>query len=69
MTDWKILPLPGDVISCGLRKICPCCGQGLPKKLRQHQWASLGTDTKNKGSEGICEVEVFACLRCGKDRR
>jgi hypothetical protein len=56
------LPVPGDRISCGNRK-------GLPKKQRRHKWISLGVDTKNKGAEGICEVDVSACIVCGKDKR
>lgn len=57
-----ILPVPGDRITCGNRK-------DLFKRQRRHTLVSLGTDTKNKGTEGICEVEVFACLTCGKDVR
>jgi hypothetical protein len=28
-----------------------------------------GRDFKNKGIEGICEVDVRICLTCGKDNR
>jgi hypothetical protein len=58
----ELLPVPGISITCGERK-------HLFKKLRRHTYVSLGTDTHNKGVEGICEVTVFACLICGKDKR
>lgn len=57
-----ILPVPGDRIRCGNRMY-------LFKKQRSHTLIPLGTDFKNKGIEGICEVEVFACASCGMDKR
>jgi len=57
-----IFPVEGGMLSCGLRA-------DLPKKQRRHEYVSLGTDWKNKGTEGIIEVEVLACLRCGRDKR
>jgi len=57
-----LFPVWGDMPTCGLLL-------DLPRKQRRHRWVSLGRDFKNKGTEGICEVEVFACWRCGKDRR
>lgn len=55
-------PIPGDAVSCGLRL-------DRPKKQRHHSWVPLGTDFKNKGLEGIVEVDVRACHVCGKDDR
>lgn len=57
-----VLPVPGDRIRCGNRT-------DLFKKQRRHTFIPLGTDFKNKGTEGICEVEVLACAVCGMDRR
>lgn len=57
-----MLPVPGISVKCGKRK-------HLFKRLRRHTFESLGTDFKNKGIAGICEVEVFACLICGTDKR
>jgi hypothetical protein len=57
-----LFPVWGMLPTCGLLT-------ELPRKQRVHHWVSLGLDWKNKGTEGICEVEVFACMRCGKDRR
>lgn len=56
------LPVAGDAITCGLRL-------ELPRKQRRHVWAELGEDYKNKGTEGIVQVPVRACTRCGKDDR
>ena len=55
-------PVPGEMITCGLRT-------DLPRKQRVHDYVSLGPDFKNKGTEGICEVLVFACTVCGRDYR
>lgn len=57
-----ILPVAGDAITCGLRL-------DLPRKQRRHLWAELGEDWANKGQEGIVQVPVRACTRCGKDDR
>jgi hypothetical protein len=55
-------PVPGDAITCGMRK-------DLFKKKRRHLYVDMGTDTHNKGIEGICDVQVSACIACGKDSR
>jgi len=60
IADW--FPVPGEMITCGNRT-------DLPKKQRRHDWVSLGVDTKNAGTLGIVEVDVFACVVCGKDKR
>jgi hypothetical protein len=61
MIDVLLPAWMGDV-SCGLRA-------DLPKKKRRHYWAYLGPDWANHGEQGIVQVDVFACLRCGKDKR
>lgn len=55
------LPVPGDRVKCGLRR-------DLPKKQRVHAYASLGPDTRNCGSKGFLDREVFACMTCGADK-
>lgn len=55
-------PVPGTEITCGSRT-------WLYRRLRVHLWVPLGFDTANKGTEGICEVLVYACWTCGKDKR
>jgi hypothetical protein len=57
-----LLPVPGDRVSCGNRT-------DLPRKLRRHAWAPMGPDVSNHGEHGIVQVEVQACLVCGKDKR
>jgi hypothetical protein len=59
--DFFPLPQPCPV-KCGLR-------DDLPKKQRRHQWASLGLDTRNAGSEGFKDYEILACVICGMDRK
>ena len=59
---WFSYPIPGDVITCGKRL-------DWFKAQRHHDWACLGFDTKNKGTEGIVQVVVFACTVCGRDWR
>lgn len=57
-----LLPAPGEAVTCGLRLY-------LPKKQRRHIWRYMGVDWANKGTEGICQVLVWICLSCGKDKR
>lgn len=57
-----ILPVEGTAVTCGNRT-------ELPRKQRRHLWAELGEDWANKGQEGIVQVPVRACTRCGKDDR
>jgi len=57
-----VLPLDGSPVTCGNRI-------DLPRAQRRHQYADMGTDFKNKGTEGITEVPVRACLQGGKDDR
>lgn len=58
----RLFPVDRGTVSCGLLT-------DLPKKQRRHKWLYFGRDMTNKGTEGICETEVFACIRCGKDKR
>jgi hypothetical protein len=55
------LPVPADRVKCGLRT-------DLPKKERRHDWLSLGTDTRNRGSHGFLDCEILACRQCGTDK-
>jgi hypothetical protein len=55
-----VLPVSGQAVTCGLRA-------DLPKKQRRHEWVSLGMDTRNLGDRGFWDVEVFACMICGRD--
>lgn len=57
-----MLPVPGDRITCGNRL-------DLPRKQRRHVPLDMGDDFKNKGTEGIVQVPVTACARCGRDMR
>jgi len=52
---------PGNSIRCGNRT-------DLPKKLRVHDYQSLGEDTRNGGTRGFIDGEVFACRKCGADK-
>lgn len=52
---------PGNSIRCGNRA-------DLPKKLRVHDYQSLGTDVRNGAERGFLEGTVFACQRCGADK-
>lgn len=56
-----MLPVPGDRVSCGLRK-------DLPKDKRGHAWVSLGTDVRHFDDGFLLEAEVFACMECGRDK-
>lgn len=58
----QILPVPGEMITCGNRA-------DLPRKQRVHKPIYMGWDWANKGAEGIVPVEVHVCIRCGKDMR
>jgi hypothetical protein len=62
MNPEEIFPLENPQVSCGLRA-------DLPEKRRRHDYIEMGADLKNKGTEGIVEVEVRACTSCGKDDR
>lgn len=55
-------PVPGGAVTCGLRT-------WLPRKQRRHDWTSLGLDTRNLGDKGFCDVEIFACWNCGRDKK
>lgn len=57
----SLFPVSGDRVKCGLRT-------DLPKKERRHDWADLGTDTRNRGAAGFADCEVRACRRCGTDK-
>lgn len=56
-----LLPVPGDRISCGMRK-------HLPKSERGHDWVSLGIDVRHFDDGYLMEAEVFACTECGRDK-
>lgn len=58
----SLFPVEGNPVTCGNRT-------DLPKNQRRHSWVPLGTDVKNCGEKGICETEVSACHRCGRDKR
>lgn len=62
LSDGPVFPLPGDVVSCGLRT-------DVPKINRRHLWAYMGMDTRNLGDKGFWDVEVYACTRCGRDAK
>ena len=57
-----VLPVAGDAVTCGLRA-------DLPKKQRRHERVSLGMDTRNLGDLGFWDVEIFACMVCGRDAK
>jgi hypothetical protein len=57
----SLFPLPAGRVKCGLRT-------DLPKKRRHHDWVPLGTDTRNRGSQGFEDVEILACWECGTDK-
>jgi hypothetical protein len=56
-----VLPVPGDRVSCGLRK-------DLSKDERHHEWVSLGIDVRHFDDGFLMEAEVFACMECGADK-
>lgn len=59
--ETSLFPVPGDRVKCGNRP-------GLPKRERRHDWVSLGPDTRNRGSHGFADCEVYACQECGTDK-
>lgn len=59
---WDLLPVPGDRITCGLR-------MDWFRKQRRHTFVSLGMDVRNLGDKGFCDVEIFACVVCGRDQK
>lgn len=52
---------PGNAIKCGNRT-------DIIKKLRVHDWTSLGEDMRNGAERGFIMGEVFACALCGADK-
>src|SRR6266487_4085610 len=61
--EFGALPVPGDRVVCGLRF-------DLPKEDRAHVWTSLDIDTRHSGEFGtFVDMEVFACLVCGRDKQ
>lgn len=52
---------PGNAIRCGNRT-------DIPKKLRMHDYQSLGEDMRNGAERGFITGEVFACRKCGADK-
>lgn len=62
MLPIDITEFPEALISCGNRT-------DLFRKNRRHIWVDMGDDVTNKGTEGIVQVPVRVCARCGKDDR
>ena len=62
LADGPVFPVPGTTVKCGLRT-------DVPKINRRHLWASLGVDTRNFGDLGFKDCEIFACVRCGMDKK
>jgi hypothetical protein len=62
LSDGPVFPVAGDAVTCGNRT-------DVPKLNRRHLYASLGMDTRNLGDKGFWDVEVFACVRCGRDAK
>jgi hypothetical protein len=58
----SLFPLANPPVKCGLRR-------DLPKRQRIHAWADMGLDVRNFGSEGFKDAQIFACLRCGTDKK
>lgn len=56
---YHVLPVDGNAVTCGLRT-------DRPKKQRRHPWVSLGMDTQNLGDKGFWDVELKACIDCGR---
>ena len=59
---YHVLPVAGDAVTCGLRA-------DRPKKQRRHERVSLGMDTRSLGEAGFFDVEIFACMECGRDSK
>ncbi len=57
-----LFPVDGKAITCGKRT-------DMPRKQRRHDYIPMGDDFTNKAEEGIVQVPVWACGRCGRDKR